>query len=357
MIQLIFILFFIITAIGLISYRYTNLSTKYNKWIYIFIYILLFLFVGFREIGIDQDSLGYLNFYNSENLLWLIAEPTFGIISECSRYIFNNFRSVIIIYAIIGLYLKFKAITILTDLKWLSILVYLSTYFLLHEFTQIRAAVASGIFLISIKYLSEKKINTYIKLILIATLFHYSSIILLALVFINNSKINSYKKLIIACIIPAGIILHFLHFNPIATIPIETVKVKIDIYQKTQDAAEKPLNVFNMVYLVKYSLLYLFLFFYPTINKHTTYISILIKIYALSLFSYLALSSNTIFAMRISELLGVVEIILIPYIYYFIRPKSIGILTIILISFIYLSINIFSLELIYTEAISDYSNL
>lgn len=354
MIELSFILFLAIILFALFSNSPT-ISKDKSSFVYWFTCIVLISFVAFREVGIDRDSLGYFQYYHLGDFIWLMAEPTFGIISEFSRYVFNDFRVVLIIYAILGVYLKFRAIDKLTDLKWLTLIVYFSTFFLLHEFTQIRASIASGIFLLAITYLAERKLFKYMLLIFIACFFHYSAIVLFGACIFTNKHLNKWQKILIALAIPVGVVMHFMKINPITIIPIETIKVKVELYVSAQENSDQRLNVFNLVYLAKYAILYYVLFFYEAIYKHTKYVSIFIKLYALSLFFYLALSINTIIAMRISEIFGVVEIFVIPYIYYTIKPRPIAAAIIICIAFIYLLINIFSLGLIQPQAIVSYN--
>lgn len=163
-------------------------NTLSEKRIYWVIFIILFLFVGLRPVAIDQDSEGYKGYYDSIGTIWLLAEPTFGIISNVVRILFNDFRGVLIIYAFLGVFLKFKVIPRLTSLVWPTILIYFSTYFLLHDFTQIRAAIASGIFLLAIPLLKNKQRVRYLLVIVVAALFHYSALILLLLVFVTKDR-------------------------------------------------------------------------------------------------------------------------------------------------------------------------
>lgn len=342
-----FLIFFVITFTGTIC-NYTPQGKRYNNVLYWAIGGILILFAGLREIGIDHDSVAYRNYYDMGKEIWIMAEPTFGIISRLVKYIFNNFQYVIIIYAIAGITLKFKAINRLTELQWLSLIVYFSTYFLLHEFTQIRAGIASGLVLLSIPHIAERKPWHFLGFVGLAMLFHYSAIIALPLYLLTDSHLNRAWKILIGSLIPIGIVLHYLKFDPLLfVIPIETIRLKIEIYQQNQESTNISLNIFNLVYIVKYIILYILLFYYETIYNKAKYISLLLKIYALSLFAYTALSSNTIIAMRISELLGVVEMILIPYLYYLIKPKWAGAALVVFIAFVYLIINIYSLELIY----------
>lgn len=64
---------------------------------------------------------------------------------------------------------------------------------MLQDINQIRAGVATALFLTSIPYLvqNKKKIFTYI--ILLATLFHFSSLLLLVLLFIDATPLSKNK--------------------------------------------------------------------------------------------------------------------------------------------------------------------
>lgn len=344
LILLLFLGFFTLIIVGLIDFYKFNEKSP-SSILYWSTSLILVLIAGFREVGLDPDSKGYLNYYESYDI-FLLAEPTFAFISYFVRNTFNNFQFVLIIYAILGVLLKYKAITKLTDLKYLSLILYFGTYYILQEITQIRAGVAAGFFLLSIIPLSDRRIWKYMLIISIACLFHYSSIILFSLCFITNEHLSKIWKTLLYSSIPFGIVLYYQKFDIMLSIPIETIKYKIEIYKATQEHAEVILNVFNLVYVVKYLLFYFLLFFYETIYKREKYISILLKLYGLSLFSYLLLSQNTIFAMRISELIGVVEILLIPMIYYIFKERVFGTILVVFISVIYLYINIFYTVLI-----------
>ena len=66
----------------------------------------------------------------------------------------------------------------------------------------------------------------------------------------------------------------------------------------------------------------------------------MMKIFALSLFSYVAFAFLPVFSQRVSYLLRIVTIILFCNIYYTIRPKWVGMAVVILIAFIYLNYNL-----------------
>ena len=350
-IELLFIVFLILVLAALVSnsivakknwhsLMYENTGVLLVSGLYWGACILLIAVAGFREIGVDPDSLAYAGYYNSPYIA-LITEPTFVFISALVKVTVNDFKYVLLVYAIISVPLKFRIIERLTEFKFLAILVFFSNYYLLHDFTQMRAAIATAIVLFMIEPLAERKLYKFLLLVLVAILFHYSAIVLLLLIVFSNKPLNDIQKVVIGLSIPLGIALHYQGFDLFLTIPIETVKLKIETYKAMQETAETALNVFNLVYLVKYIMLYVLLFTYEKLKDKSKYTSLLLKIYALSLFAYLALSQNTIVAMRVSELLGVVEIILVTSLCYLIKPRFLANLIVFIYALVYMYINIF----------------
>ncbi len=93
-------------------------------------------------------------------------------------------------------------------------------------------------------------------------------------------------------------------------------------------------------------MLYLFMIFSKSIQERSPYFPILIKVYAISMFSYLALSQNAVFAMRISELFGIVEIILVPLLFYSIKPRILPTAFVLIFAAVSMGFNIYWAELV-----------
>lgn len=80
---------------------------------------------------------------------------------------------------------------------------------------------------------------------------------------------------------------------------------------------------------------------YDLIKEHNKYLPLMIKLMALSLFSFTALSSLPVLAFRISELYGIVEIILFTNIFYTVQPKLLAKIIVITISITLFCISVF----------------
>ena len=140
-----------------------------KKTLVLFTVALLLIFIaGFRPIGLDRDSPDYVILLNYVSLLnipfsqanFLDIEPAFWMLVEINRVLFSsNERTFFLIFAIIGVSLKILAINRLSSMPFLSLLAYICLYFVLHEMTQIRAGVASGIFLLAIQDIVNRNLK------------------------------------------------------------------------------------------------------------------------------------------------------------------------------------------------------
>lgn len=112
------------------------------------------------------------------------VEPSFGIITMISP----TFRTLLLIYAVMSVSLHLFAITKSASNLWLSLVVYLTMDYVLHDMIQIRGAVATGLMLLSIRFISERKWWIYFPMVVIAMFFHYSAVAFLPLYFLPTKR-------------------------------------------------------------------------------------------------------------------------------------------------------------------------
>ena len=79
------------------------------------------------------------------------------------------------------------------------------------------------------------------------------------------------------------------------------------------------------------------MYFYDTIKEYNKYLSLMMKIFTLSIVAFTAFSFLPVLANRMSYLLRIVTIILFGNIYYTIRPRYVGLLVVILIALVYMA--------------------
>ncbi|WP_312993455.1 EpsG family protein [Chryseobacterium flavum] len=341
MVESIFLLyFFLVTIICFPS----KIKTVNNLLVCI-LFLLFFLIAAFRPEDSDKDSVIYYNawyyaFYGA------IIEASFVFIRDVLRYTLElPIRSILVVYAFLGIFIKFLAIKRITNLFYLSLLVYLSHYYILHDLTQIRAGVAAAFFLLSLPYLYERNPLKYFLCISFAIVFHYSAFFLLFLYFVNPKK----DEKIYPYLIPIGYIIYFLGFNIIVEIPIPYFQEKLKLYQEGIESGDKQsstINVFNYAMILKIIVFYFMYAFKDKLLEHSKYSTLLLKINALSIFAFAALSVIPAISYRIHELFNIVEIILIPLIIYIYKNRFIGYIIVIIYTLIFLLLDILYNELI-----------
>lgn len=335
---LLFLLFFVAV---MSSFLYDD-SDQAGWKTYFSMALVLVLMATFRPVGLDFDSENYVDMYNGDSLI--LAENSFVLISDFAYYACHSYRVMFFIYALLGISVKFLAIKRLTPLFFMSILVYLSYYYILHDLTQIRAGVASAFFLFSLTYLHDKRRGMALLMMLVSVFFHYSSLAYLPLLVFSSSALSKLERWILVLIVPAAYLIYFSGINLIMSIPIPFVGEKLELYQNLQSEGAMEIdnvNVFNMVLLVKIALYYVLLWKYEIIKEYVPIVSLLLRIYVLSIASLIVLSPLPVFAFRVSELYGVVEIVLFPLLYYVLKPEWISRLVVTMFALMMISINLF----------------
>lgn len=298
---------------------------KYKWHIYICVGVALVLMATFRVVGNDNDSLTYeYYFLNYDDPLTALAvEFSFVLFS----YFLNNFtqdvHGLFFVYALLGVTLKLVAISKTSKSLFLPLFIYLSHFFVLHDMIQMRVSVATGLFLLAINPLCEKRKRTALLLIVTAVFFHYSSLALLAAFFISNKPLTERMVWGLGLIIPVGYLAYLMGIDLITTVPIPYIGEKIEMYRQLKDMGKySEMAIFNNpIVLIRIFMFYTLLMFHETIYEYNKAFPLLIKIDALSFVCFFFFSSLPVLAGRLSELFSVVDIILYTNVVYICRPQ------------------------------------
>src|ERR1035437_4338069 len=271
-------------------------------------------------------------------------EISFSFIRYLVQHTFDNPVFLFLIYAFLGVYFKFTSIKQLSQLGLISLAIYVSNFYILHEMTQIRVGVASGLLLLSIKTLYERNWKQFLIICIIASLFHYTALVIAPLYFLNPKKIS--KRLWIA-IIPVAYLIHFLGINfsnLIGLIPIPGIQRLWDIYSSEIDIDQ--INIFNSVQIMRCLIGMYLLYFTDKIVERNKYFPILMKIYVIGIAVFVLFIDMPVISFRISEIFYIVEIILIPFIFYTFNEKRIGYLIPFIIGLFFLYYNLVYIQMI-----------
>lgn len=342
-----YLIFFSIVIILFIS----GFFADQKKYLLFFIAVILILIAGFKTIGVDMDSPTYVEVFNSvgspgsyftdyqDNSFF---EPAYYLIpSILTNYFKLDVVWVFFTFAILGVALKFAAISKLTDFTFLSIVIYFSHFFLLQELTQIRAGVASGILLLCVIEIEKRKLLHFLILMFLGVLFHYSMIIFFPFYFLSTKKLNKPTYLALLFV---PFLLHFFNVNIITILQIFQLGVisdKIQLYNDLLDLGVfNEINIFNSVFLIQVFLCTICIVKSDLLYENNKYALLLIKIYTFATASLVIFSNIPVLAIRVSELLYIVQIILLPFILYIVRPKSVALLFVIVFALAFMSINL-----------------
>lgn len=327
-------------------------ENKTRFFFYIFSVVLLIIIAGLRGNYVDRDYMTYISYLEDIDVISLVqVEPTFFLIVHISLLV-GSPVILFLIYAIIGVSIKAKAIVNLTEFWFLSLIIYFSYYFLLHEMTQMRVGVSAGILLLTVPDIYNRKLGPFLLKIFLGFLFHYSMLAFLPFYFLEGKKINKVLYFGGIVLVYGLFFLGLNVFEILSLFPLGFIQEKLDNYQYLMSLGEHlEINVFNVLIFIRF--LYMIILIYQTelLQKINVYSVVLIKIYSWSLFCLVFLASMPVLAFRVNQLLCIVEIILWPFILYMFKEKGVALLV-----FFLVTLGMMSIELFYNGLISAYFN-
>ena len=198
--------------LNVLSFFSSLKSEGRNKLFLPVIFILLFLTAALRADHVDRDYMVYFNkfsriltnidYFKSGNYIYY--EPAFYFIPLFSKFIFGSYyvQMSFAIFAFLGVYFRFKSLY-LSNSYFLSLCLYISSWFLLHEMTQIRVGVATGIVYYGLKYIKSREYLKYILCVIGGAFFHYTSVIFIIVLFLkpNSFSPKAYIVLLSSCLL------------------------------------------------------------------------------------------------------------------------------------------------------------
>lgn len=159
-----------------------------SKWIFILknigIVLLIILLVYFcvTRPANSWDYMQYERMYDSG--IGSIEESYFMIAALTPSFVI-----LLAVYAIFSVTIHIVAIKWISLGFWVSIFVYLSKTFVLHDLYQIREGACAALFLLSIPFLVKKRAIFFL-IIIVGSFLHSSSLLLLPFGFMSSKKIN-----------------------------------------------------------------------------------------------------------------------------------------------------------------------
>lgn len=337
MIFIIILLFLLLTGYAFI-YRKQQMTGIHSViwWVMCLLFIIIAAFRPDRmpDYGIYKEAFYGLT-YDFERFEFGAQQLILGFLSMGAE-----FFTFLLFMATVSVTIKFVAIRKYAIYPLYSLLIYLGNIYVLHDMIQIRAAIASGMFLFALKFLSERKYWKYLLCFLLSVLFHYSSLMFLPLLFLYDS--NRFNKWVYSLGILGSFALAVFGIQVaylVQHIPIDQVQVAWNAYMYYSDSMYTKVNIFSVTNIIRITIAFLFLFNFDKLRDDKLAV-LLLKVYFVSIMAFVVLSDMPVMSFRFSEFLIVSEILLIPYILK-IFPNILGRSIIVLYSafFLYLHIS------------------
>ena len=346
---LVFSIFVLFALYGFLIFFEDSIPTNHKKLIYWGTCVLLIFMAGTREIGIDPDSENYeqsfLNPYNDN--AFDAVEFTYVYIALALNNITNDAHSLFLVYALLGVFLKFVAFKRYSDSWLLLALMYISFYFQLHETCQIRAGVLSACMLLAVPCVAEGQRWIAFLWLVAGCCFHLSGIALLPILFFGNKPLSHTWKIVLALSVPLSYAIAGFNLGLGFTSELPYIGNKIAFYSEIEERGKisfSSLDLFGPMHLLVVGVFYYLLFWADVITEKVRFFPIMIKILALALFFYALFSFIPVLGERIGSLYRTITVVLFPALVYTLKPKWCGFALFLFVAFIMLN---FSLKNMY----------
>ena len=321
------------------------IPTNQKKIIYWGTCALLIIMAGTREVGLDPDSENYeYTFFNpySDNALDTM-EFTYIIIAQAFNSITDDVHYLFLVYALLGVGLKFVAFRKYSGSWLLMVFMYISFYYGLHETCQIRAGVLSACMLMAVPCIADGKRWMALLWIIIGSCFHMSGIILLPLLFLGNKPLGRKWKMTLALSVLFSFAFAGLNLGLDFASEIPYIGNKIDVYREIEEKGTMgmaSLNIFGPLHLMMVMIFYYLLYYADVLTEKSRYFPIMLKILAAALVSYAVFSFIPVIGERMGSMYRAIIIVLIPTVIYTLQPKWCGFIILLLITFILINFSL-----------------
>jgi hypothetical protein len=204
---LLFIVFYIFTVLV----NNSKIPVKRKEYIYLFSFILVALFVGFRDPEMWNDSAGYeIAFTDYTKALdnFSFHDKPFGY-TEFGFYfvgvIIKTFTENSTIYFIIISLITFLFLYIFAKkfcmFPLIGLVVYMGRFMPGRNMMQIRAALAIAVLICGTQYITKQQLWKFLAVIIVAYTLHHSAIVAIPVYFMNKMKISQIH-IILGLILP-----------------------------------------------------------------------------------------------------------------------------------------------------------
>ena len=292
--------------------------------------IIMIIIAGTRSPYDTPDSDNYeTNYYSVNSTDDLYREPSFVYISYYLYILGLSVSPLFFTYALLSIPIRLVAICKLSNLPILTLSIYISYFYQLHDLMQIRCAVASALFLFAIYCRAENRWWKFVLCILMGSIFHYSAVVGFVILFFGNKELKKWQRMALSVVVPIGLFFYFSGFDYSYLVPDELGGDRLAVYRELKDKGQEDALswVFykNPIFLLNVILYYGCLIYYDILSKNYKYVSIMLKIMAFAFICMFTLGNiSAVLASRLYEYFAIVTIFLWTAAIYAFRPLNYG---------------------------------
>lgn len=300
-----------------LSFIEERLTPRDKKIIYVVLGIAMILIAGTREVGSTPDTVSYEEmFYAKEgDLMVLMREPSFSIIADLLHAFGLGINALFFVYAILSIPTHLSFFWRISKVPLLTLTIYISYYYMMHDMVQIRCAVASGLFLWAIYFFVEGRRLLTLGLILLGAFFHVSALAGLVIFFCGGS-LPQWQRKALYWLVPVGLVVYFTQFDISTLVPDEMGGLKLMKYRTMKEKGledeqagwKLQINILIWMNIVLY---YASIYYHDFLVKHFKYTTVSIKLQAVGfVFLFFANSISQVLGNRMNDYFSVASILL-----------------------------------------------
>ena len=297
-------------------------ENKSDNLLVCIIAVILILNAGLRTSGADYEH--YLDMFKHPDYFSNGVEYSYIFLSKRM----HTFTELLMLYAAIAVSMKIFVIQKNVLLPNLSILIYYTHFYFLHEMIQSRAGVASGFMFLMLFFVIKKMHKPAFICYLLSVVFHYSF-------FDKKVYVKLYSMLFFVAILKY--ILNVSIIDILLGVTSGPLYQRLGAYQfVSSQGSYEEIKIVNFIFFVQIVILCVALcmifkkkyllsrFRIYFIKRNYRLLILCTNIYFLGLIIYMLLAEIPAMAFRLSEICFAVEIFLIPYFYYLFKDKFVA---------------------------------
>ena len=312
----------------LLSFFEEQLRDRDKLVLYVVFGVAMILIAGMRAVGSTPDTEAYeeLFYKDTDSVAMILYEPSFNLIINFLQSLSVGVNALFFTYAIISVPIHLSLFWKVSKLPLLTLTIYISYYFMMHEMVQIRAGVAAGLFLWAVYFHVEKKKLLTLLFLLLAVFFHYSAIAGFA-IFLFTGSLPKWQRVVLYTLVPVGLVAYFCNLDLVTLLPAELVGEKVLYYREVEEKGNSDLQEgwklkYNLLIWLNFLVYYVCLYFHDEIVKHFKYVTIAIKVQAYGFcFLFFVYGISHVIANRMNDFFSVASILLWTASFYVFVPS------------------------------------